>query len=97
MEVTKTWCAVQLAAAEELITGLDLMTAQVDAAGHKSEALDPRKTFNPVLQRFYQALQARAMEPDCPLPELDPEIQKCVSASALHMATTFLISRCTDT
>ena len=106
---------VQLAAAEELITGLDLMTAQVDAAGcvvlqywlpgclpaclsslpaphitpgtsmtHRNvtEALRPERTFNPVLQRFYQALQARALEPDCPVPPLDPEIEAFVTPDA---------------
>jgi len=41
-----------------------------------AEALKPQNTFNPVLQRFYQNLQARALDPECEIQELDPVIMK---------------------
>ena len=40
------------------------------------EALKPKHTFNPVLQRFYQCVQQRAMSPDAPVTTLDPTIAK---------------------
>ncbi len=40
------------------------------------EALRPVDTFNPVLQRFYTSLAARAMAEGCPLPPLTPLVQK---------------------
>lgn len=59
-----------------------LCCAATICRSNRTEALAPHRTFNPVLQRFYQALQARAMEPDCPLPALDPEIEKYVTPDA---------------
>ena len=41
------------------------------------EALKPKCTYNPVLQHFYQAVQKRALQPEAPVPPLDPVIQKC--------------------
>ena len=41
--------------------------------------LKPEDTFNPVLQRYYQAVHTRALEPGAPIPALDPAIEKYVT------------------
>ncbi len=69
----------QLTAAEQLINSLDLMTASQDEDGNQIEALKPKYTYNPVLQRFYQCIQHRALHPNTPLPKLDPLIEKYVN------------------
>lgn len=43
------------------------------------EALKPKYTYNPTLQRLYQSVQHRALSPDIPLPPLDPLIAKYIS------------------
>ncbi len=47
-----------------------------------TEALKPKHTYNPVLQHFYQCVQKRAMNPDAPLPPLDPTIAQYVNPDA---------------
>lgn len=42
------------------------------------EALKPKYTYNPVLQRLYQCVQHRALKPDAPLPHLDPVIERYI-------------------
>ena len=42
----------------------------------KIEQLKPQQTFNPILQRFYQNLQNRALDSQSKLQELDPLILK---------------------
>ena len=54
----------------------NLMTAGRDEDGDPMEALKPRHTYNPVLQRLYQCIQTRALVPGAPLPPLDPIIEK---------------------
>eukprot|EP00753_Platysulcus_tardus_P006560 PLAT143.8.p2 GENE.PLAT143.8~~PLAT143.8.p2 ORF type:complete len:320 (-),score=154.07 PLAT143.8:1198-2028(-) len=51
------------------------------------EALHPETTFNPVLQRFHQCLHARALEPGCPLPALDPVIDSYVKPDSRLFAS----------
>ena len=68
----------QLEAAKALITSMNLMTAAVDEDGEAGEALVPKHTFNPALQRFYQVVQARALDPEADISELDPEIAKYI-------------------
>lgn len=48
------------------------------------EALKPKYTYNPALQHFYQVLQSRAMQPETPLPPLDPLIEKYVKIVTTH-------------
>jgi len=66
----------QLAACKQLISRLNLMTAMVDDDGERSEALRPQNTFNPILQRFYQNLQGRALDPTAALQDTPPVILK---------------------
>jgi ATP-dependent DNA helicase 2 subunit 2 len=40
------------------------------------EALNPKYTYNPALQHFYQCVTHRALHPDESLPKLDPIIHK---------------------
>jgi len=40
------------------------------------EALQPKTTFNPALQRFYQCVERRALDPEADISELDPVISK---------------------
>lgn len=54
------------------------MTAEEGPDGEPCEALRPVDTFNPVLQRFYTCLTARAMAAGCPLPPLTPLVEKTV-------------------
>ena len=55
--------AEQLAAADSVIDALTL------AEPYSSE------TLNPGVQRFHQVMQARALEPDCPIPEIDSNLK----------------------
>jgi len=66
----------QMAATNSLIQAMDLMTAATDADGDTMEAFQPSFTFNPVLQRFYDNVQRRAMDPSAEIAELDPTIAK---------------------
>lgn len=45
-----------------------------DDDGELEEALKPKLTFNPYLQRLYQSLQHRVLHPKEPLPQLSPII-----------------------
>eukprot|EP00026_Physarum_polycephalum_P002636 Phypoly_transcript_02644.p1 GENE.Phypoly_transcript_02644~~Phypoly_transcript_02644.p1 ORF type:complete len:733 (-),score=115.46 Phypoly_transcript_02644:534-2660(-) len=69
----------QLKAAQDLIHSLDLTTAALDSEGQSIPALKARYTYNPVLQRFNQSVQHRAMKPNTPLPTLDPIIEQYVN------------------
>lgn len=62
----------QQQAASDFIDALDLTAGE--------EQLRPKITFNPVLQRIYQAIQHRALNPDDPdFPELDENITSYIS------------------
>jgi hypothetical protein len=50
------------------------------------EALRPVETFNPLLQRFYQALTARGLKPGAPLPELADVVKKYVGCTDRDVA-----------
>lgn len=69
--------ASQLAATRSLITSMSLIEDDEDG----TELLKPEITFNPVLQRFYQCVQARALDESSGLPELDPLIAGYVNPS----------------
>ncbi|XP_055925028.1 X-ray repair cross-complementing protein 5-like isoform X2 [Argiope bruennichi] len=69
----------QLGAIDELITSMDLSTATVDDEGNLGEALKPKYTVNPFLQRLYQCLQFRAMYPEKPLPGISPHIEAIIN------------------
>jgi len=53
-------------------------TDMSNVVSNPMEALKPKYTYNPALQHFYQVLQTRAMQPETPLPPLDPLIEKQV-------------------
>eukprot|EP00742_Colponemidia_sp_Colp-10_P004962 GILJ01005302.1.p1 GENE.GILJ01005302.1~~GILJ01005302.1.p1 ORF type:complete len:723 (-),score=144.13 GILJ01005302.1:98-2182(-) len=72
----------QLEAADRLVRALDLMVAAEDDDGEPAEALKPKMVFNPVLQRFYQCIQNKALHPDQPLPPLDPNIAEYLMPDA---------------
>lgn len=65
----------QREAASNLIDDLDLTQVPSDD-GVERELLNPVHTFNPILQRFYQTLQARAYDDDAPIPPLPPAIEE---------------------
>ena len=54
------------------------MTAAINEDGDPEEALQPKSTFNPVVQRMYQGIQHRALNPQDPIPELDPLLKNYV-------------------
>ncbi|XP_014668438.1 PREDICTED: X-ray repair cross-complementing protein 5-like [Priapulus caudatus] len=66
----------QLDVMDQLITTMDLSNANENEDGERDEALKPKLTFNPYIQRLYQCLQHRALNPDEPLPELLPLVAK---------------------
>jgi len=79
----------QIKAAQQLITALDLMDAEDDpegANGAKMEALKPRRTHNPALQRFYQVVQHKALFPQRPLPPVDPAVARILEPNAALFA-----------
>ena len=68
----------QQAAMDAFVSGMDLMTAAINEDGDPEEALQPKSTFNPVVQRMYQGIQHRALNPQDPIPELDPLLKNYV-------------------
>lgn len=64
----------QLSLVDQLIDSMDLASAIKDEDGEAVETLKPKLTFNPYLQRLYQCLQHRALNPDEPLPALSDVI-----------------------
>jgi ATP-dependent DNA helicase 2 subunit 2 len=68
----------QLSAVDDLITSMDLMHGARDEDGELVEALQPKKTFNPVLQRMFQCIQERSLNPDDAIPDLDPFLAEYV-------------------
>ncbi|XP_064382719.1 X-ray repair cross-complementing protein 5-like [Halichondria panicea] len=71
----------QLSAVDDLITNMDLMKADVDEDGRPCEALKPKNTPNPLIQRIFQCVAHRALHPTDPLPEVDPSIKRLVTPS----------------
>eukprot|EP00455_Lapot_gusevi_P048048 TRINITY_DN6592_c0_g2_i3.p1 TRINITY_DN6592_c0_g2~~TRINITY_DN6592_c0_g2_i3.p1 ORF type:complete len:729 (-),score=150.15 TRINITY_DN6592_c0_g2_i3:21-2207(-) len=66
----------QVTAAENLIRSLDLTNVpSPDDETETTEILKPKYTFNPILQRFYQCVERRALDPSAPVSELDPVIK----------------------
>ncbi|XP_070533798.1 X-ray repair cross-complementing protein 5-like [Ptychodera flava] len=65
----------QLSAVDDLITSMDLFKSNEDEDDEKEEAFKPKLTFNPYLQRAYQCLQHRALNPNDPLPEIDRVVE----------------------
>ena len=63
---------------DAFVNGMDLMTAATNEDGDPEEALQPKSTFNPVVQRLYQGIQHRALNPQDPIPELDPLLKDYV-------------------
>lgn len=63
----------QIGACRNLINSLDLMNMK-DDDGDSFEALQPKKVFNPVLQRVYQNMEIRALDPTAEIQDLDPRI-----------------------
>ncbi|ETO20687.1 ATP-dependent DNA helicase, partial [Reticulomyxa filosa] len=66
--------AQQIEAAKNLVNSLNLMEED-DNEGEK-ELLRPQEMFNPILQRFYENLQCRALDPNAPIQPLSPTIIK---------------------
>ena len=60
----------------EFIEKNDLTTAYRDDSGEVMEALQPKNTFNPLIQRIYQCVQHRAIHPHDALPDPDPVIMR---------------------
>ncbi|EDV20349.1 uncharacterized protein TRIADDRAFT_61074 [Trichoplax adhaerens] len=77
----------QLDLVDDLVTSMDLSRAYRDDDGELIEALKPKLTFNPVLQRSYQCIQHRALNPDDALPRPDPVITRYLSPSQDVTAT----------
>jgi len=70
----------QKVAAEQLILALDLSSAAEDGKCNPVEALKPKYTYNPVLQRFYQCVQKKALNPqESVLEALDPLIARYIN------------------
>ncbi|KAL5493773.1 hypothetical protein EMCRGX_G014997 [Ephydatia muelleri] len=82
--------ADQLAAVDDLISTMDLMTADIDEDGERTEALQPKLIPNPVIQRTFQCIQHRALHPGDPLPELQPHLARLVQPSEA------LLRQCSD-
>ncbi|XP_062520922.1 X-ray repair cross-complementing protein 5-like [Corticium candelabrum] len=68
----------QKTAIDDLITSMDLTHGVRDDDGDFVEAFEPKKTFNPVLQRMFQCIRTRALNPDDALPDLDPLLAEYV-------------------
>ncbi|ELU08335.1 hypothetical protein CAPTEDRAFT_163248 [Capitella teleta] len=63
----------QLSLMDELIDNMDLSKVETD---DDCQVLDPEVTFNPYLQRLFQCLQHRALNPDDPLPDLSEVVRR---------------------
>lgn len=84
----------QKQAAIDLVRSMNLMTAQKDEDGDAGEALIPKYTFNPILQRFYQCVERRALDDQADISELDPSIARYIvpDASLMRVAAPKLIN-----
>ena len=74
-------------ATRRLVASLDLSAGRGAAAGageddDGDEILQPERTFNPSIQRFYATVQARALDPQTDLPPLDEAIRAYVEPDA---------------
>jgi len=47
-----------------------------------THGLDPQHTCNPVTVRYYDALFARALDPNCRLPQLSPKLSSVLLPDA---------------
>uniref|UniRef100_A0A7S0TC33 Ku domain-containing protein n=1 Tax=Elphidium margaritaceum TaxID=933848 RepID=A0A7S0TC33_9EUKA len=77
----------QVDCCKQLIRSMSLMPsadADADEDADAQEALRPQQTFNPVLQRFYQNLSVRALDPQAALQEIDAVIVKYLNPSVLE-------------
>lgn len=79
--LAKTPGPVQLAAVQRLIDSMDLMTNDDDMG----ESYKPSKLFNPALQRFYQCVERRALNPYADIEALDPVIQAYINPDKAMM------------
>lgn len=81
--------AEQLDAMDHLITSMDLMTAEVDNEGNQCEALKPGKTCNPLLQRSFQCIAHRALNPNPndPLPDMDESLKRLLQPTPSIVAS----------
>lgn len=61
---------------DAFVKKMDLSTALRDEDDEPVEALQPKNTFNPVVQHLNQCMAHRALNPDEPLPTLDPVIDR---------------------
>lgn len=68
----------QLAAIDELIDAMDLMTAEEN----KREAFAMNKTLNPSVQFVYRAISHRAMDPKMPLPKFSEDLAEMFEVPA---------------
>lgn len=76
----------QLTLVNDLISSMDLMTADVDEDGDHCEALHPKRTCNPLIQRTFQCIKHRALNPDQALPEVEANLATMVRPSEPMLA-----------
>eukprot|EP00040_Diaphanoeca_grandis_P018567 m.97702 g.97702 ORF g.97702 m.97702 type:complete len:717 (+) comp27002_c0_seq1:212-2362(+) len=66
------------AAMDQFVQKMDLMEAFYDEDGDPMEAVQPKDTFNPVHQRMYECIVHRSLNPEDPLPKLDPMLKRYI-------------------
>lgn len=75
----------QLQAIDDFINDMDLMEGERDDNDDLVEAVKSKNISNPLIQRTFQCMQHRALNPDDPLPPIEPFLSKCLEPSEVIM------------
>jgi len=85
-------------AMDEFVNKMDLMEAFHDEDGDPMEAVQPKDTFNPTHQRMYECIVHRSLNPQDPLPNLDPLLKQYIEPHRnLWNRTTNFANKLTQT
>jgi hypothetical protein len=76
----------QLAAVDNLISTMDLMTADRDEEGKPCEAVKPKLTMNLLTQRVFQCITHRALSPEALLPEVESGVRRVLEPGPALLA-----------
>jgi ATP-dependent DNA helicase 2 subunit 2 len=72
---------------------VDDLIEQMDLTAKGNESYEPKLTFSPYIQRMFQTLAARAVDPDGPLPNFDSHLTNSLVKKAFDDSTRAVLKR----
>ena len=66
---------------DDFVSQMDLNDNKLDNT--KNLLKTPEETFNPILQRFYNSIYVRALDPNSLIPDIDPKIREQIYSNPL--------------